>query len=836
MSKRLLAAASALLILGILSLVYLPYYVQQKVASSVAELEGQLQCLDWSVKGLNRIAINELCLEFHDVTLLVRDAELVLSLGQLWSSSSKLAVLSQAQIQRLDISVPANKFLKHTTDKKQAPEPTVAQTLAVLADIPFVQLPELSIAQITLKVSSSPEEQTAKLVENPLLSWSLNNKSSASENRLTISSLLDKQQWLKLTQNKQSKYKLAWQLSLADLYAEVNRLASAEQKVRLKPLHAVSGMWLGQLDVDGKNPAQLVSSHSITNLKTQLLLSEISTKAISVTGDLDFEAAFNVMEGKQQWRVSNISQSPLSITGISELTSLYLQQALLSGWQLQNPLSETVSLQLPVALILSDDLEIRNEGPLLVKSAEQQLKLDGIVVNLIEGILAARHTTDVALQLQQNRPDSMQTVAVSGEISGELQYQAATLNLNNLAWQFSSDELFRLLPAGSNADFADTLVAGQSNASFSTDEWQITGDYRARIEQPKLAFSSQLQFKPESLALSGNYNLAVDKVQMNNTITLREQVNASLKVSGEPSSLHFDTQLESTGLASLYSLVHGLPETLKVAQGTMSAGATGKFEQGQIGPIQVEVALSDASGAWQNYALSDLNTEFKGEIQSDGRIISTSNAIQIGNFFAGVDVSDINFEYGIKSTSDDQLQLNLLISNFKANLLSGQIKVQQPFYPMAGQGQLNLLVERLSVAELVELFNQQGLHVTGALSGKIPVLFSEGSVSVPHANLNAMQPGVIRISDNPAFMSLKSSQKNLASTLSLLENLQYSKLDTTMSLQPNGWLELAVKMQGMNVEKQQPINFNPTFSTNLYTGLKALRAGKDISKAIEQRF
>ena len=345
-----------------------------------------------------------------------------------------------------------------------------------------------------------------------------------------------------------------------------------------------------------------------------------------------------------------------------------------------------------------------------------------------------------------------------------------------------------------------------------------------------------MEVKSESLALSGNYQLAPDNVQMDNTITLRDQVIASLKMSGELSSLHFDTQLESIGLTSLSPFVHGLPEALKVTQGTMSASASGKFEQGQIGPSQLEMSLNGVSGAWQNYVMSDLNTEFKGRMQSDGSIESTSNAMQIGNFFAGVDVSDISFDYGIESSSDGLPALNPVINNVKANLLSGLVKVDQPFYPLAKQGQLNLLVERVSVAELVALFNQQGLQVTGALSGSIPVSFSEGSVSVPQASLNSVQSGIIKISDNPAFTSLKNSQQNLASTLSLLENLQYSKLDTSLSLQPDGWLELAVKMQGMNVEKQQPINFNPTFSTNLYTGLKALRAGKDISEAIEQRF
>lgn len=823
--------AGAILIFLVLSLsifwVYLPSLVQQKLTASLKEFNSKLHCFGWQIVSLERLHIENLCLEYRGMTLVVQDAQVDLSLSAFWQQEDYLKLVRRVVVRHINITLPVEQLAGQDGGK------TRTDTAPVL---PFLSMPDFSIKQLNVRFEGLNSQQAIHLTDHPLLSWQLQWQSQPANNRLKATSTVDKQLWLQANQNKNGQLSLNWQLKLKSLHQALSAVAPQPLTESLTMLTDLSGRWQGRLTTNVAQLSHWQSSHDLHALKAQLRLPAEPSYPLSLQGNL----AFKLRNSDTGLLLQPDSSEAITLTGLKPLVSQQLTQLQGQQWQLHNPLADEISIELHSSLSLSYQGGLKTEGALQLKSAQQKLVLEQVKADLKNISVSADFRLDGNYQLtneQQNLP-------FNGQMNGDFSYTAEVLTLNVQKWQAQSDNIIKLIPDNLPLELASLRVSGQSAMSFAQQSWQLDGHLNASAEQPKLELSPALSAAPDKLTVTGTYSISPDKLSSENRIFLSEQVLLFAEASGSPAEIGVTLDLPAVAVQQLRPLIQGLPTLLQVQEGTLTGSVKTRFSNGELEPVTFQVDINEFGATFDNYLLAGLDTSFKGWIDKQGNIHSPNNTLKADSFFAGVTLGQIALDYAIaaQTIETDEVSkntvagLNLEISNFSADVLGGNVGFKAAFYPLAQQEKLNVQVTELSVTELVGLFNQQGLEVTGALSGIVPLSFSEGSVSVQHANLSATGPGKIRISDNPAFINLKNSQKNLALALGLLENLEYSQLQTSMSMQENGWLELAVKIRGVNPEKQQPINFNPTFSTNLYTGLKALRAGKDISKAIEQRF
>ena len=118
----------------------------------------------------------------------------------------------------------------------------------------------------------------------------------------------------------------------------------------------------------------------------------------------------------------------------------------------------------------------------------------------------------------------------------------------------------------------------------------------------------------------------------------------------------------------------------------------------------------------------------------------------------------------------------------------------------------------------------------------MPFYFDDTGVEVKNGSLANQGQGKLIISNNEAFDAVMRQQQELQPVLGLLKNLDIQKLNSTVALKSDGWLNLGVNLQGFNEPEQQQVNFNYNHEENVFTLLRALRLSDEITQKVEQQY
>lgn len=810
-----------LLLILVAGYFYLPGVIYKQLAASAKQFDSQLQCLDWQIKSFEQVQIERLCLHYQGINLELRDAQLLVSPVALVSGSAAVDVLQKAQIKQLYLQIPVEK-----PQAKSDPDNVQSFTL------PWLPLPEVEIDDFQLQLLAQDGQPYKS--SSVLLAWRVSTKSESSENLLLLTNPADEQNWLQIIQRESGAILLDWQLSLAELLTLANELPVPELSDNLGLIKSLSGIWQGNFRFDSVTPDNWSVSNVIQRFSTKVEVPGNSDKPLTLQGDI----RFNLEKDSQQFRFSKISGQPLLMGGFAKWSTEHIDSITWQDWKLQNPLSDELQLTLPEEIHLTGLTEWSFTQPLLIRDGDLEIQLQQVQAELQEKAISGQINIDGEFTLFKQE----QRVGVNLGSSGKLGYTPDVQQLNLSQWQLSSETWQPLVADILPIAAGGLKLTGNSDIRLQDQQWSVVGEYQAQLDGISANISDTYSLNFEQIRLNGEYQLQPDSIVSASKLHINDSLPSTIRTEGSFQQLNLNYELAQSALKPWLKLVQGKPKNLQVADGKIAATVNAYLLSGELSPVNFKLELEELTATYNNYLLGNARTQFEGSLTQDGKLVSEKHNLQIERLFAGVNLDDIQLSYRFSTdpvspkADNPGFTFNPVIEDFSARLLGGTVGFDTPLNVLATESRIALSVQQVSVSEVVKLLDQQGLLVTGELSGVVPVVFSEGSVSVRQAKLNSVGNGVIKIKDNPAFISLKNSQKNLATALGLLENLEYSQLNTSLSLQPDGWLELAVNIKGINPEQQQPINFNPTFSTNLYTGLKALRAGKDISKAIEQRF
>lgn len=256
------------------------------------------------------------------------------------------------------------------------------------------------------------------------------------------------------------------------------------------------------------------------------------------------------------------------------------------------------------------------------------------------------------------------------------------------------------------------------------------------------------------------------------------------------------------------------------------------LKSGQFaGSLQYDIGASLGKGS---LSLKELNVDFDDYkirgVNMDERFTLNSAELQLPDAKVLIDSVDvgvpINNIVAVISAKENAFKLQ----EAKGSIFGGQFILGE-FWLDGRDQELKISAADLSLAELAALQQQSGINVTGEIGGNLPLLITASGFNIDKGTLTSEQPGTLKIKDNPAFDSIKNSQPQLA----LLENLNYEKLETNVSLTPDGWLKMDFSILGSNPDKNQAVNFNYGHEENIFTLLKALRITNSVQQGLEKK-
>ncbi|MCE9773712.1 YdbH domain-containing protein [Shewanella algae] len=170
----------------------------------------------------------------------------------------------------------------------------------------------------------------------------------------------------------------------------------------------------------------------------------------------------------------------------------------------------------------------------------------------------------------------------------------------------------------------------------------------------------------------------------------------------------------------------------------------------------------------------------------------------------------------------------------QGELLKGQMLLPSFSLRLNAPSNAYLVLQGLSLEELLAIQPQEGIYADGIFDGVLPVFITNGQVSVKGGRLAARAPGgLIKVGNNPAVAQMRAGQPYLDFAFPTLEHLQYSTLASTYDMAPDGeaWLKVEVKGKAEGIER--PIHLNYSHEENMLQLLRSLTIGDKLQTQIE---
>jgi len=247
------------------------------------------------------------------------------------------------------------------------------------------------------------------------------------------------------------------------------------------------------------------------------------------------------------------------------------------------------------------------------------------------------------------------------------------------------------------------------------------------------------------------------------------------------------------------------------------------------GPIALKI--DQLSGYYADYLFVDMNTDLFAEATTPlGIQVSNPASASLSLIDIGLPLEGLSWQYRF-----DTLTGEIQIFDFDTSLLDGKLSIPVASYTSAGdRQQVDVVLADLRVDSLIALTEYPGLEADGLISGYLPFIIEDDTISVEKGLVGALKPGG-SIRYTPAD-STPSNNQNLQLVNDALSNYQYQTMDTEVFYDEDGELLLSVQLQGRNpnMNNGQAINLNVNITNNIPSLLKSLRASRVITDELER--
>ena len=286
----------------------------------------------------------------------------------------------------------------------------------------------------------------------------------------------------------------------------------------------------------------------------------------------------------------------------------------------------------------------------------------------------------------------------------------------------------------------------------------------------------------------------------------------------------FEVIIPQQSVLSLNSLVSQFEPLAQLTQGEFNGRISGDVN---LQKANFNLTIDDTSALYNDYLANQFSMQLGGQYDS-GQLNVEPTTFNLNELRAGAVVNNINGKIKVVNNSAQAFDIS-------GNVFDGVFELDK-YTLLKSQQTANVTFKDIDASKLIALDDKSGITLTGRLKGWLPLHFSDSGVEVTNGNLLNQGEGKLIISNNTAFDSIMQQQQELQPVLSLLKNLDIQKLNSTVALNSDGWLNLGVNLQGFNEPQQQQVNFNYNHEENVFTLLRALRLSDEITQKVEQQY
>ena len=286
----------------------------------------------------------------------------------------------------------------------------------------------------------------------------------------------------------------------------------------------------------------------------------------------------------------------------------------------------------------------------------------------------------------------------------------------------------------------------------------------------------------------------------------------------------FEVIFPQQSALSLNSIISQFEPLAQLTQGEFNGRISGDVN---LQKANFNLTIDDTSALYNDYLANQFSTQLSGQYDS-GQLNVEPTIFNLNELRAGAVVNNINGKIKVVNNSAQA-------SDISGNVFDGIFELDK-YTLLKSQQTANVTFKDIDASKLITLDDKSGITLTGRLKGWLPLHFSDSGVEVTNGNLLNQGEGKLIISNNVAFDSVMQQQQELQPVLSLLKNLDIQKLNSTVALKSDGWLNLGVNLHGFNEPQQQQVNFNYNHEENVFTLLRALRLSDEITQKVEQQY
>ncbi|MGI2859722.1 YdbH domain-containing protein [Shewanella algae] len=586
---------------------------------------------------------------------------------------------------------------------------------------------------------------------------------------------------------------------------------SAEQRLELALQQAIQGLQLSlnqlpleQASTDWRLEASLPSGFRWQSAAAELQLNEGASMALS--GKLALEPT---SEGQQL--DFSLAANPGFSTGAIQ-AGIEDKSIQLSGFKLSllAPLSGSfnqgkLKLSLPAVSSQLGELQAKS-GPLALSIAQTSLLSPGLSRTLDASLNQKRHLPLLS-QLLDERFASRLNLAFDG------------LNLSQTRHTKLGPRTETLLNLGYGS-FSQT-IDWQDNRLISEENWQLD-NIPLHSRHDFMPIWPKRAKDPLGYRLNSRWTLDTDLADIKALAAKNLPLPPELVLRGET---HMIADLKLEGLGRALQLQLDFNPLLSDLSGSIS---------------QLPFEGANLS------ALCRLTLDKEAKAPAEAELNCQQLKASVQAFNPGVLLTNLGLEGQLSLTPEldnNQSTQAKLLPGFRdadiqvrgqGELLKGQMLLPSFRLRLNAPSNAYLVLQGLSLEELLAIQPQEGIYADGIFDGVLPVFITDGQVSVKGGRLAARAPGgLIKVGNNPAVAQMRAGQPYLDFAFSTLEHLQYSTLASTYDMAPDGeaWLKVEVKGKAEGIER--PIHLNYSHEENMLQLLRSLTIGDKLQTQIE---
>ncbi|SFC71604.1 intermembrane phospholipid transport protein YdbH family protein [Pseudoalteromonas denitrificans] len=502
---------------------------------------------------------------------------------------------------------------------------------------------------------------------------------------------------------------------------------------------------------------------------------------------------------------------------------------------------------------VNKNMRLQPSGKLKVNFSKQKISLTKLAINNLDEkqpILLHFNSlfTRFDIKNAQAQFDLNAHVRVFKDVTNvpvKLITKGEIIKNDNLSFRFEPDSQVKL---------TDLTFKGKNNSTTPTHMAYIGSmvfDWQGNIvvdknKDVKLAVKLKTKMdkgivknivKTKSIQMASQINGSLNDIKINGQLMLDDIPLAEFDLSGNVSEPHIEILADNLSLNALLGLNIQKTLPISVINGSLDYHLKGQVKNWQsidANQFNLSVKISDVIGEINDTWFEGFNWQQKF-IFEQGNIKTSDNysALSLASLDVGTPITNL-IAKSIVAFSNETWHFSLV--DFKGDMFGGSFHIPAFQWPIDSKKAMNINLIGIDLNKLVELEKQQGVLVTGKVSGEFPFYINNNNnATIVNGKLYNVSNGVIQLKDNPAVTSLKQSSTELALAFDALQNLHYHKLSASVYMYEDGRMLLDTAIKGRNPDLDNDVNLNLNLNYDLLGLIKSLRIADNVESDIIQK-